>query len=81
MSCIHNLISGSVLEVTVRPEANCKTSNGRYIERLLSCEQVSLAVKLNSDSWKQSTVVTALFLLHLETAKAGGKKKYNYMTI
>lgn len=34
-----------------------------------------------SDSWKQSTVVTALFLLHLETAKAGGKKKYNYMTI
>ena len=56
-------ISGSVLEVTVRPGDNitlycdCKTSPGVYIVWYRNCShenQPSLVLKVNIDAWRQS---------------------------
>ncbi|XP_044202526.1 uncharacterized protein LOC122979269 isoform X1 [Thunnus albacares] len=64
VSCSHDGISGSVLEVTVRPGDNitlycdCKTSAGVYIVWYRNCShenQPSLVLKLNREAWKQNT--------------------------
>ncbi|XP_067442004.1 uncharacterized protein [Thunnus thynnus] len=64
VSCSHDWISGSALDVTVRPGDNitlycdCKTSAGVYIVWYRNCShenQPSLVLKLNRHAWKQNT--------------------------
>ncbi|XP_044046047.1 uncharacterized protein LOC122873426 [Siniperca chuatsi] len=72
VSCSQDWISGSVLEMTVRPGDNitlycdCKTSSGVHIVWYRNCShenQPSLVLKQTPDSWSQSRDATGFLNL------------------
>ncbi|XP_054866131.1 uncharacterized protein LOC111574889 isoform X2 [Amphiprion ocellaris] len=80
VSCSHNLVSGSVLEVTARPGDNialycdCKVSSGVYIVWIRNCShenQPSLVLR-GSDVYR-------LYSLHFEFVKNDSSDSYDLL--